>query len=49
MNEAQEWAAYVARANAVEAVRATAKIFSEKSTSVLDTDGGDMIQYGAKS
>ena len=55
MNEAQEWAAYVARAyvarvNAVEAAEAASKKkSSEKPTSALDAEVGDMIQYGAKS
>jgi hypothetical protein len=49
MNEAQEWAAYVARVNAVEAAKAASKKSSENPTSALDADGGDMIQYGAKS
>ena len=49
MNEVQEWAAYVARVNAVEAARAAAKKSSENPTSALDADSGDMIQYGAKS
>ena len=47
MSEAQEWAAYVARVNAVETARATVKKSSEKPSSVLDADGGDVIQYGA--
>jgi hypothetical protein len=49
MNEVQEWAAYVARVNEVEAAKAAAKKSSEKPTSALDAEGGDMIQYGAKS
>ena len=48
MNEAQEWVAYVARVNAVEAAKAAAKKSSEKPISALDTEGGDMIQYGSK-
>lgn len=47
MNEAQEWAAYVAQVNAVEAAKAASEKSSEKPTSALDTEGGDMIQYGA--
>lgn len=49
MNEAQEWVAYVARVNAVEAAKAASKKSSEKPTSALDAEVGDMIQYGAKS
>lgn len=47
MNEAQEWAAYVARVNAVEAAKAASKKSSEEPSSVLDADGGDVVQYGA--
>lgn len=49
MNEAQEWAAYVAQINAVEAAKAASKKSSENRTSALDAEVGDMIQYGAKS
>lgn len=49
MNEAQEWAAYVARVNAVEAAKVASEKSSESPTSALDARVGDMIQYGAKS
>ena len=49
MNEAKEWAVYVAQVNAVEVAKATSKNLPKNPTSVLDADAGDMIQYGAKS
>lgn len=49
MNEAKEWAAYVAQINAVEVAEATSKNLMKKPTSALDAEAGDMIQYGAKS
>lgn len=49
MNEAKEWAAYVAQINAVEVAKATSKNLMKKPTLVLDAEAGDMIQYGAKS
>lgn len=49
MNEAKEWAAYVAQINAVEVAKATSKNLTKKPASVLDAEVGDMIQYGAKS
>ena len=49
MNEAKEWAVYVAKINAVETVKATSKNLPKNPTSVLDAVAGDMIQCGAKS
>ena len=48
MNEAKEWAAYVALMNVAETAEATSKNLPKNPTSVLDAVAGDMIQCGAK-